>query len=121
MTSIPPSVTASSSSTRNARVGGVGIETVGENDVRDFVESGVVFVTARGVGFASGVGVIVDHLAAILFDVVEDVQQVVGGDDGEIVGLLGGVGGRVVLEHHAVLAAQRTAGFVGIAIYYMHC
>ena len=102
-----------------ARVWGFGVEAVGENDVGDFVDLRVVFIAARRIGFAFGMGVIVDHLAAVFFDVVEDVEQVVGGDDGEIVGLLGGVGGRVVLDYQVIFAAQRAAGFVGIAIYDM--
>src|SRR5581483_4335532 len=90
-----------------------------EDNIQNLAEFGVVFVAARGIGFAYRVGVVVDHLAVVFFDVVEDVEQVVGGDDGEVVGLLGGVGGRIVLDYPTIFAAQRAAGFIGIARYDM--
>src|SRR5205823_1421573 len=92
-------------------------EAVGEDDVEEPVASGPVFVAAGGIGLAFGVRVVVDHLAFVGFDVVEDVEQGFGGDDREVVGLFGGVGGRVVPDYQTMLAAERAAGLVGIAFH----
>src|SRR5258708_7406321 len=86
-------------------IGGVGIVLVGENNVVEFIALGPIFVPAGGIGFAPGVRVIIDHLAIIHVDIVVDAQQFFWINNGEIIGMLGGVGGRVVFDYSIILRA----------------
>jgi len=45
-------------------------------------------------------------LAIVCIDIFEDTPQIFWINDGEIVGVLGSVGGRVVLDYLTVLAGQ---------------
>jgi len=75
---------------------------VGEDNVVEFIALGPIFVPAGGIGFAPGVRVIIDHLAIIHVDIVVDAQQFFWIDNGEIIGMLGGVSGRVVFDYSII-------------------
>lgn len=55
-------------------VGGFGIEAVGEDDVEELVAFSPVLVAARGVCFADGMGMVVDHLAIVGIDIFENLK-----------------------------------------------
>src|SRR6266516_27504 len=100
---------------KDASIGRVGIMAVREQQVKVATALRAFFVARRGIGFGSGVRMIVDHVAVVRVDVVIDAHDIGLADNREIVRLLSGVGGRIVFDDRPILATERATGLVGIA------
>src|SRR5579875_1215285 len=62
---------------------------------------------------------IIDHITIITIDIIINAYQVGLGDNREIIRLVGGIGGRIVLDDQAILAADDATALVGIALHDM--
>src|ERR1051326_7032919 len=58
---------------------------------------------------------VIDHIAIVGIDIIINTHDIGLADDGEIIGMLGGIGGGIVLDGYAVNATESAASFIGIA------
>src|SRR5258706_5238429 len=92
---------------------------MGENNVEELIAFGPIFIAPRRISLGLGMGVIINHFAVILVDILKDTQQIGLAYNGEIIGMFGGVSGRVVLNYPTVLVAQGATGLVRIACHHV--
>src|SRR5258708_6973224 len=85
-----------------------------ENQVETPAPFGPVFVALRGIGFGGRMRMVIDHCTIIIVDIIVNPHQVGFTDNREIVGMLGGVGGRIVFDDKGINAADGSAALVGI-------
>src|SRR5258708_4375745 len=97
-----------------AYIWGFWIEAVRENDIEIATTLRPFNVTSGWVSLRFWMGMIINHIAIILINIIINAYHIGFADNREIIGELGGIRRWIILDHQFTLTTKRSTGFVRI-------